>query len=219
MAAFVAALLAQASDRTPWLTAILSDRFARPGMVIAGTVIALMIGNSIAAIGGAIIGPRIAAQCPDAAARARAAFRRRIGAVPDQAARPPFRLADRGVPDQPARRRHPGPGRSHPVHYRRAGGAHPGPRPRRGRRDDRGARRQRARDHRRGGGAPGAAAGGDSNRDRPPVPDRRRGAGAFGTPADLVTPISLDRQKSSRRRGSDWAILIVVATIPIHEGS
>ena len=59
MAALVAALLAQASDRTPWLTAILSDRFARPGLVIAGTVIALMIGNSIAAIGGAIIGSRI----------------------------------------------------------------------------------------------------------------------------------------------------------------
>jgi putative Ca2+/H+ antiporter (TMEM165/GDT1 family) len=60
MAAFVAALLAQASDRTPWLTAILSDRFAKPGLVVAGTAAALMIGNSIAAIVGAIIGPRIA---------------------------------------------------------------------------------------------------------------------------------------------------------------
>lgn len=60
MAAFVAAILAQASDRTPWLTAILSTRFARPGAVIAGTVIAIAIGNAVAAIGGAIIGPRMA---------------------------------------------------------------------------------------------------------------------------------------------------------------
>ncbi|GAA0336666.1 hypothetical protein GCM10009087_53910 [Sphingomonas oligophenolica] len=59
MAAFVAAVLAQASDRTPWLTAILSTRFARPGAVIAGTAIALAAINAIGAIGGAIIGPRI----------------------------------------------------------------------------------------------------------------------------------------------------------------
>ncbi|MDB5706131.1 MAG: hypothetical protein JWN66_3247 [Sphingomonas bacterium] len=59
MAAFVAAILAQASDRTPWLTAILSTRFAKPGAVIAGTVIALAIINAAGAIGGAIIGPRI----------------------------------------------------------------------------------------------------------------------------------------------------------------
>lgn len=59
MAAFVAAILAQASDRTPWLTAILSTRFARPGAVIAGTAIALAIINTIGAIGGAIIGPRM----------------------------------------------------------------------------------------------------------------------------------------------------------------
>ena len=59
MAAFVAAILAQASDRTPWLTAILSTRFARPGAVIAGTAIALAIINAIGAIGGAIIGPRM----------------------------------------------------------------------------------------------------------------------------------------------------------------
>ena len=64
MAAFVAAILAQASDRTPWLTAILSTRFAQsgsrgPGMVIAGTAIALAGINAAGAIGGAIIGPRI----------------------------------------------------------------------------------------------------------------------------------------------------------------
>jgi putative Ca2+/H+ antiporter (TMEM165/GDT1 family) len=64
MAAFVAAILAQASDRTPWLTAILSTRFAQsgsrgPGAVIAGTAISLAVINAIGAIGGAIIGPRI----------------------------------------------------------------------------------------------------------------------------------------------------------------
>lgn len=64
MAAFVAALLTQASDRTPWLTAILSTRFAQsgsggPGAVIAGTAISLAVINTIGAIGGAIIGPRI----------------------------------------------------------------------------------------------------------------------------------------------------------------
>ena len=59
MAAFVAAILAQASDRTPWLTAILSTRFARPGAVIAGTALALALINMIGAIGGAIIGPRM----------------------------------------------------------------------------------------------------------------------------------------------------------------
>ena len=64
MAAFVAAILAQASDRTPWLTAILSTRFAQsgsrgPGAVIAGTAISLAVINAIGAIGGAVIGPRI----------------------------------------------------------------------------------------------------------------------------------------------------------------
>jgi putative Ca2+/H+ antiporter (TMEM165/GDT1 family) len=65
MAAFVAALLAQASDRTPWLTAILSTRFARPGTIILATAIALAIGNSIAAVGGALIGPRLSPNARD----------------------------------------------------------------------------------------------------------------------------------------------------------
>lgn len=65
MAAFVAALLAQASDRTPWLTAILSTRFARPGTVILATAIALAIGNGVAAIGGGLIGPRISPNARD----------------------------------------------------------------------------------------------------------------------------------------------------------
>jgi putative Ca2+/H+ antiporter (TMEM165/GDT1 family) len=59
MAAFVAALLAQASDRTPWLTAILSTRFAKPGTIILATAIALAVGNGVAAIGGMLIGPHM----------------------------------------------------------------------------------------------------------------------------------------------------------------
>ena len=35
MAALVAAALAQVGDRTAWLAAILSDRYAKPGLVIA----------------------------------------------------------------------------------------------------------------------------------------------------------------------------------------
>lgn len=55
MAALVAALLAQATDRTPWLTAILASRFGRPGAVILGTGIALAIGNAVAAVCGILI--------------------------------------------------------------------------------------------------------------------------------------------------------------------
>ena len=52
MAAFVAALLIQPGSRSTWLAAILADRFARPGQVIAGAVIALAIGNAVSAAGG-----------------------------------------------------------------------------------------------------------------------------------------------------------------------
>lgn len=55
MAALVAALMAQATDRTPWLAAILSTRFARPGAVILGTGLALAIGNAVAAAGGMLM--------------------------------------------------------------------------------------------------------------------------------------------------------------------
>ncbi len=59
MAALVAALLTQASDRTPWLTAVLSTRFAKPGAIILGAAIALTAGNGIAAALGAYLAPRI----------------------------------------------------------------------------------------------------------------------------------------------------------------
>lgn len=59
MAAFVAAILAQASDRTPWLAAIFATRFGKPGAVIAGTAIALAIINTLGAIGGALLRPHM----------------------------------------------------------------------------------------------------------------------------------------------------------------
>lgn len=63
MAALVAAALAQPSDRTAWLAAILADRWRRPGLVIACAAVALLAASGIAAAGGALIADRIA---PDA---------------------------------------------------------------------------------------------------------------------------------------------------------
>ncbi len=55
MAAFVAAILIEAGDRTPWLAAILGDRFERRGTVIVASLVALAIGNGIAGYGGGIV--------------------------------------------------------------------------------------------------------------------------------------------------------------------
>jgi putative Ca2+/H+ antiporter (TMEM165/GDT1 family) len=55
MAALVAALLAQASDKTPWLAAMLGTRFARPGSVILGAALALASGNTLAALAGVVV--------------------------------------------------------------------------------------------------------------------------------------------------------------------
>ena len=57
MAALVAALLTQASDRGPWLAARLGDRFERRPTAIAGLVIALVIVNALAAAGAMLIAP------------------------------------------------------------------------------------------------------------------------------------------------------------------
>lgn len=65
MAAFVAALLAQVSGRTPWLAAILATRFAAPVQVILGTALALAIGNALAALGGALLGPQMSPNARD----------------------------------------------------------------------------------------------------------------------------------------------------------
>lgn len=55
MAAFVAAILIELGDRTPWLAAILADRFAKRGTVLVATLLALAIGNGIAGYGGGIV--------------------------------------------------------------------------------------------------------------------------------------------------------------------
>jgi putative Ca2+/H+ antiporter (TMEM165/GDT1 family) len=59
MAALVAALLTQASDRTAWCAAMLRDRYARPGVVIAALAIAIALINGIGAAAGWLIGPVI----------------------------------------------------------------------------------------------------------------------------------------------------------------
>ncbi|MDH7973983.1 TMEM165/GDT1 family protein [Sphingomonas sp. AR_OL41] len=59
MAALVAALVVEATDRTPWLIAIFADRFARRGVVIVASLCALATGFAIVALGGALIGERL----------------------------------------------------------------------------------------------------------------------------------------------------------------
>jgi putative Ca2+/H+ antiporter (TMEM165/GDT1 family) len=59
MAALVAALVVEATDRTPWLIAIFADRFARRGTVIVAALCALATGFAIVALGGALIGERL----------------------------------------------------------------------------------------------------------------------------------------------------------------
>lgn len=57
MAALVAALLAQASDRAPWVAAGAARQSGRPGAVIAGAVLALVIINALGAAAGALMAP------------------------------------------------------------------------------------------------------------------------------------------------------------------
>lgn len=57
MAAFVAALLTQATDRTPWTLAILADRYDRPLTLIAATIIAVATANALGAFAGALMAP------------------------------------------------------------------------------------------------------------------------------------------------------------------
>ncbi|CAN5535798.1 hypothetical protein BH10PSE14_BH10PSE14_13100 [soil metagenome] len=59
MAALVAALVVEATDRTPWLVAIFADRFQKRGIVIVAALCALATGFAIVAIGGALIGARL----------------------------------------------------------------------------------------------------------------------------------------------------------------
>ncbi len=56
MAALVLAALTQASDRTPWLAAILADRLGRGTVVVAGLV-ALALSYAIGVAGGRLLAP------------------------------------------------------------------------------------------------------------------------------------------------------------------
>lgn len=57
--AFIAALLIQAGDRSPWLVALLADRFGKPLLVALAAVLAHATGNVIAATGGMLIAPML----------------------------------------------------------------------------------------------------------------------------------------------------------------
>ena len=57
MAAFVGALLCQASDRTAWLSAILGDRYQKPLPMIAAAALALALGNALGAVAGTLMAP------------------------------------------------------------------------------------------------------------------------------------------------------------------
>lgn len=65
MAALVAALLIQASDRTPWTAASLGDRHAAKGAVIAATVLALALGNAFGVVGGVLVAPLLSPNARD----------------------------------------------------------------------------------------------------------------------------------------------------------
>lgn len=55
MAALVLGALVQLGDRTPWLAAILADRYRDPGVVLAAAALALAINNALGVVGGALV--------------------------------------------------------------------------------------------------------------------------------------------------------------------
>jgi len=56
MAALVLGAITQASDRTPWLAAILADRLGRATVSVA-LVVALAINYALAVVGGRLLAP------------------------------------------------------------------------------------------------------------------------------------------------------------------
>lgn len=60
VSAFVAALLAECGDRTPWLAAILAARFQKPLTVILGIALAASAASALSAAFGAIVAPMLA---------------------------------------------------------------------------------------------------------------------------------------------------------------
>lgn len=65
MAALVAALLVQASDRTALTSAMLGTRYAGKGGVFAGLALALALSNAAGAVGGSLIAPLLSPQARD----------------------------------------------------------------------------------------------------------------------------------------------------------
>ncbi|WP_029624905.1 TMEM165/GDT1 family protein [Sphingomonas sp. PAMC 26605] len=65
MAALVAALFTQASDRTPWTAALLGDRYASKAAVIAATTLAIALGNALGVVGGVIVAPLLSPNARD----------------------------------------------------------------------------------------------------------------------------------------------------------
>ncbi len=65
MAALVAALLCQVSDRTPWTAALLGERYASKGAVILGTAFALALGNALGVVGGIVVAPLLSPNARD----------------------------------------------------------------------------------------------------------------------------------------------------------
>ena len=57
MAALVLGALCQVGDKTPWLAAILADRFRSASLVIAATTLALAANYALGVIGGILIAP------------------------------------------------------------------------------------------------------------------------------------------------------------------
>lgn len=57
--AFIAVLLAQVGDRSPWLVAILADRYGKPLTIAFAAFLAHAAGNAVAATGGALIAPML----------------------------------------------------------------------------------------------------------------------------------------------------------------
>lgn len=56
---FIAVLLVQAGDRSPWLVAVLADRFGKPLTVAFAAGLAHAAGNAVAATGGLLIAPML----------------------------------------------------------------------------------------------------------------------------------------------------------------
>lgn len=62
MAALVLGAICQAGDKTPWLAAILADRFRAPTVVIIATAIALAGNYALGVVGGIILAPMLSAE-------------------------------------------------------------------------------------------------------------------------------------------------------------